>query len=758
MSEVLHSTQDDNDFSSEHLTHEDYTEVKPDSEYTVEDYADDGERLFYEISGFPRDHRISPELKELFSTLSDEPDNSGFDVPRHETARFTALGLEYQKTRHRYNPQIREMIQVAVLRDTLNDIHDRDLAIQKLNSVNNSWQPGFIRRIEKDILIEQRLKYYKQKDILKQKQDRLKELDLGYLIDEAISSTNIEKKEKQNVTRISEYNRIDMQIVNDGVMSESELERFNSFKSKQEEATINFEKRIRERKIESIKKEEKDKNDKYERRLKQYEEEKAKADEEAKINGEKSSFKKNPPKKPKNLSDKEIENKADDYTKMNAKRIQKFVKRVAIEEANKIVSFDNNYDHPELIAKQMKRDVTSLDDANGTSYSIHSSIEQEINKLFGNSDEGKAIFQEVEELFKLARDRYVNLFPRYHNYANRTLHAHYNEINELQNQIKALTNGYKKNVSKRVKEGAEKKLVEFKNEVSKIAFPEEDFSPDDIYFFSTGLVALNNNELKISTITPMDKRIIQKIPNSHAALLWEQEWSERTTDHDSIARRLLEQKIKIIDDTHESSFEKRQKALFEKYAINEPSTFNPITGEIYDTIQPEDLDLLEDVLPHIGSFIKDIAIDAGAENISLKSTRLEVINYLSGAWDLDVSQLYDQKSRLKVRAAELLYHNAGSEKAGKVLNRIVLETGAALYNKLSNEKREEFLRLIGSSADISSTEFYRIYRRRIIDPTERREVVARSFFIKGFLDYTQDKANPAISSFIDSLKKRQEIG
>jgi hypothetical protein len=153
--------------------------------------------------------------------------------------------------------------------------------------------------------------------------------------------------------------------------------------------------------------------------------------------------------------------------------------------------------------------------------------------------------------------------------------------------------------------------------------------------------------------------------------------------------------------------------------------------------------------------VDEVSLLPPEEDISLKSTRLEIIAFLSGDKEVKNSQLFGEGRKLKLRALEALLINAGSEKRDKVLARLIPELGMSVFHNLDTAFRTRFSQLVGANANVSRTDFYRIYRKSVPDPKLRRSLAERTLFVNEFQKYL--KGTSKMPSFFDSIKKKPVI-
>lgn len=672
-----------------------------------------GEELFYEISEFPFSHRVSPELCYLFSNVDSGPDDSGYYIPERTIATFTAIGLEYTKdakpVRYRYNEAFRRRIHAEVLRDFLKDITKKEDAIKRFEENNEYWEPEFKELVKKDVHERLKNEHRAKRDPLTKKRDKLISRDLGYTLDNKKLDDNYRKELRKKEDAIT-----DVEIVAAGVMTEDEVKSLHAFNAEKESFIDSFSEKMATKRKEKL------------------------------LNKE--------------PHDNDIDDKAASFGWTQKEALKEFVKRVHYREIKELRdNLDQNFERPKLIAMQMSSVFYGKN-----SYDINykeklSIIKEAIQKEFKDEDQEAALLQELDDFSKKVSHHYTELMPKYYEFANKRHYPDYEEINNLNNQITTLNSEYRKTIAEVPEQEAEEKTTAFKEKICKIYFEDLNEKPDNIYFFPTGIVARFGDRLIVGIASPLEEQVIQALPSPRVVPRWEYKWSSQRSSYDDIARRTLEKSLENapVDVT---SFGEREDALFKKYNIKKPPIFGAKNGFVYDSLQPEELELLEDVLPQIGDYIKGVEIDNGNEDISLKSIRLEALDYFSGTSDLEQSQLYNKNFCLKVRSANALYHFAGSEKDDKAFNRLAIETGIALYNSLSYQNRETFNRIIGKNADISSNEFYEAYRRRIVNPAERRRAVLRSFFVKGFIDHLQKKNNAVLNAYYDGLKKKRVLG
>ena len=191
--------------------------------------------------------------------------------------------------------------------------------------------------------------------------------------------------------------------------------------------------------------------------------------------------------------------------------------------------------------------------------------------------------------------------------------------------------------------------------------------------------------------------------------------------------------------------------------IQLPEVFDKETGKVHDSVQKDDYELLCDLLPIFGAFVKDVDLGVTDKDLNLTNTRLEIIGYLSGNNYDGHMMLVDKDCRLKLREINKLITGTVPEKIQKVYARISAELGVSLYENLPFKKKETFNGILGPNVEISEVGFFKLFHKSVSSPLERRRLMRRTIFLKEFNKYLAGKSDERMQRFFDDLKKKPQL-
>lgn len=205
--------------------------------------------------------------------------------------------------------------------------------------------------------------------------------------------------------------------------------------------------------------------------------------------------------------------------------------------------------------------------------------------------------------------------------------------------------------------------------------------------------------------------------------------------------------------TIQARFERDLLDMEEQYMLEPRPLLDVASGKVYEEIQPIDKELLGYLLPKIGPFINGIDLSNPSGETTLKSTRLSIMEFMSGDSVSGDSLLCTHEGLIKIRVFEELLKNTEPEKYGKAVARLNAAVGEALYSRLSHEQLQDFRKLLGKKVDVSRTSFYAFFGKTIADRDTRKRIAERTFFLKAFNAYMGGKVSDNLKEYFDGLKK-----
>lgn len=279
---------------------------------------------------------------------------------------------------------------------------------------------------------------------------------------------------------------------------------------------------------------------------------------------------------------------------------------------------------------------------------------------------------------------------------------------------------------------------------------------ENVFINNTGVtVLMEDGSLMMKGVSPLDKRIIDVIGDDKRKECWINAWTNNSQREDDVTRSLLKDEIAENAPAMEDDHDARIKELADLYKIDLPVLFDEKTGKIFDSIQENDVKVLEKLMPIMGDFVRGVSLTQFNEDNSLAKTRLEIVDYLSGSFYTDTMTLVRGDCRLNVREIDKMIKSAGIEKEPRAIARVAAELGISLFNHLSVEERSELDTIVGSNIHISESDFYRVFRKSIPNVTERSKVMKRTVFLWEFNKYLANKPDGVLKGFFDHVKEHR---
>ena len=436
--------------------------------------------------------------------------------------------------------------------------------------------------------------------------------------------------------------------------------------------------------------------------------------------------------------------------------LERYVSSIGVAEGQKFIDRSNGEDRH--IGNSILRKLTSEDSKELKEYRVDPSQEKELifDQLERNGlAEDPELLKILSDIEKTTTEYYGELCPQYIRIREIIKHPKAGEYSKLLSEDLALREAHESFVEHRSFEIANDRLVAFKNRVAETFFP--DTKIQDIYFVPTGAAIMTTEgHFQTATFSPLSERILALFSDESAEAVWRKKWTEHAHEYDVPVRGALEVDYEKNARSFTDDFDERMKSLAERFQLDFPETLSLFSGRVHESLQPSDSELLEYLMPKVGNFIKGVNL-SHEKNLSLKSVRLEILGFLSGDKNVENSSLFADDQKLKIRALERLIIDAGPEKYDKVAARLVPELGISVFHGLDADARAEFSRLVGSRADVSRTEFYRVYRKSISDPKARRDLAERTIFLAEFSKYLKGESSLATTEFFDKIKKKPAL-
>lgn len=303
------------------------------------------------------------------------------------------------------------------------------------------------------------------------------------------------------------------------------------------------------------------------------------------------------------------------------------------------------------------------------------------------------------------------------------------------------------------------RFLDIKKRIAKVIVPKEAGPVDEIFFFSTGFVIRKKDGSYAQHAgSPLDERIMAVFSNDQQRSRWRSYWNEVKQNDQKAVISFLEKNIKSKMESVEDYDDVALKELMTIYQLNGPQIIDKKTGAIMDSsITSKEIETLKFVLPKLGPFIEGFDNSDTAKEITLKSTRLNMMDYLSGKRFLAESLLCTSDRKIKIRVFQKLIDNSEPEKNDKIMARLTTAVAAALFERLDEEQHDRFSAIVGNRADVSVSDFYKVYQTRIPDDKVRRRVAERTFFLKAFNAYINGIANGETTKFFESIKRISKI-
>lgn len=666
-----------------------------------------GESFFRELSGVPEDYHVSAEHKLLFSTICNDPDNSNFPVLHDDTATFTTFGLEYNGGRLPFLPEYQSLIHQTVLKKYLAESASADDFYSRLNNENHNWQTAI-----EDYIYDNFFEDFKRPfDEEKMQQWEIRK----ELINEQNSTKRRREKQEQKNYRderkVDEHYTEDLHqyLLENNILTPQEIKDYEYKKNTIYRICVDFGREI---------------EDFYNSG-----------------NAEDSEIKKS-------------------YAKEASEKLKIYLEEVAREEVESIEK-NPEVSFKESTISKLKKKIPSISERINAD-NQRGGVFEFVKSHYDIDD------NELHNIIKRAKDRCINYFSHL---APEYIDAYDEFYNSNSEEINSITKQYHGASGKEYRESREEEwlnekmqpiIEKIKVSAKSVAFSDLGDEVKEMFFFPTGIVVRTESGLpKSAIISPIDKRILKGIDDPEVENVWKDFWRTKQADYDNIARGVIETDLKRnlyrSMDGVDQEIATFTKELDERDQIKVQKIFDPLTGHIYGGIQPDDISILESLSSNFGNFIYGIDFGLPKKETSLKSTRLEILDFLSGRSSGENLLLVEKNQRLNIDFVKELLNNAGPEKHDKAYSRIASELGIALYNQLPDSKRIIYRDIIGNSVNVSRANFYKAYRENIVDPDKRRRITERTLFLRDFIDYTKGETNPVITKFFDGLKKNLAI-
>ena len=657
-----------------------------------------GEQLLRSISNLPPEHHFSAEQKFLFSTISDMSDQTNFPISpnTHENAIFTSFGLEYKNRRYPFTKQYQTLAHHAALSSIAQEVNSQEEFVTHLESKNEDWCKLLKESYEKQARLVATERFH--------------------------SAMNSKRLEAQKYSRARslwdsyEKGPLNKAIIEEIISKAKKYYRNCSPEGRTIESAKEF---VESRGFDAFSKKAKELKDRYPGYV------------DARNN---------------------LKRKLDGYTIKITDILDDYLDSIGLNEAR---SFKKQTDgHSQHIYKTIINKVKNrekdmpLEEAKGLLY----------NRLFldfdASEDEKGDLQKVIDKVTTKAINYYGTIIPELSSYDEKPREFYEKELYRVRSEMQQLLHS-KRSIIDNMSERITSSYIDtFKNRIAEIVFPNA--KTEDIYLLPTGVVIKDsNNNLFSKDFSPLSEHILALFTDEATEAAWRIGWAKHAHDYDVPVRAFLKKNLKQNALNNTDSLDGKLSELSERFQVSYPESISIETGRIAESLQPNDYELLKSILPTISGFVNEISLLPPERDINLKSTRLEVISFLSGESELKNSQLFGDGRKLKLRALEALLLSAGPEKREKVAARLIPELGISVFYSLSTDARSKFSQLVGANANVSRTEFYRIYRRSVPDPKLRRSLAERTFFINEFQKYL--KGTSTMSEYFDSIKKKPAI-
>ena len=661
-----------------------------------------------ESLSLPPDYHFSAEQTWLLSTVSvDRKDNSGFPVsPQDDKSAqggfFTTFGLEYQGVRYPYTDKYRDFANRAVLASLAEGANTRDEFIARLENKNENWEGPLRAMYEKKVrpALTRELQ-----TIINEKRSEANKFRHG---------KDLWNKYKAGPISISARSDVSAAAKKIYYEASPEGKTIEAAEAAARKAINESGKRF---------------NDKLFKKFRDNYPGFVEAERTAK-------------------------DKSHKFCGVALRYLTEYSDSIGIYEAQKYEhNDDSNSNHiHELIIEKIGNKET-----NSSPKEMEERFDSQIYSGFDIDDEtvnnkDNQLRRAILEATEKAARYYDSLIPEFSTYSDKPIEYYVKNHERAQRELdklKEVKDSIPSFVSKRVAS----EISKFKSRIAKAIFP--DIEVKDVYLLPTGIVAKDSEgNLRTEVISPLSERILSLLDNDSEREMWREEWKNHMHDYDaavcaSLKKSCQKEALNIADSLDEDLDE-----LSKRFQIEYPEIFDAKTGRIYQSLQPYDYEVLKTILPATGGFIDGISL-APSEDVTLKSTRLEIISFLSGEREVKESLLFDEGRKLKLRALESILMNAGPEKLNKAMARLVPELGISVFHNLNTASRSEFSRLVAHRTDVPRTVFYSVYRQSVLDPGRRRSLVERTIFLDEFQKYLGGKST--IPEFFDKIKKKESL-
>ena len=701
---------------SEHLNHpsESIEQESQDSQIIS------GEQLLRSIPKheFPPDYHFSAEQKYLFSTVSNVEDQTNFPVsPKaRDKAIFTSFGLEYDDRRYPFTKQYRNLTHRVALSAIAEEVESRDEFIARLESKNEDWQK-LLEKIYSGPAYSAATgtfhSTFESKRLEKQKYFRAISLwekyENGPMNKTALRSFLLDAKrlyrtygpEGRTIQAAEDY------IRSQGLDPKSSTKRVLEIKKQYDgysEARENLNAKASEYATEAF----------------------------DALNEYLDSIGMNEARKYKNQEDK------------NSQRIYELVTNKV---RNREIDMPTEEAEALLRSRLLSRLDTPKEDAEKELHSSRPDVPKEVAE--------KDLHTMINQARMKATDYYVTVIPELSLYAEKPKGFYEKEDLRINSEMTQLLDSKQILIDELANRIVRSNIEKIKARIIETIFPNTEAK--DVYLLPTGAVIKSSRDgvLLSEAISPLSERILALFADENIQAAWRTNWAKHAHDYDEPIRVFLKEDIEQNAPSNADSLDKKLSELSKRFQIDYPEPLNIATGAVSESLQPDDYELLENLLPTIGGFIDGISLSPPEGDISLKTTRLEILSFLSGDREVRNSQLFDYGRRLKLRALETLLLSAGPDKRGKAAARLVPELGIAVFHHLDDAARAKFSQLVGAIANVSQTEFYRVFRKSVTDPKIRRNLVERAIFVNEFRKYL--KGTSAMSDYFDGIKKKTVI-
>lgn len=672
-----------------------------------------GENLFRELARLPDDYHISAEHKLLFSAISATDDHSNFPIPIRDKAIFTTFGLEYGSTRYPFTAEYQEIIHKAILKNRLSDSSDIDDFYSRLDDENSSWRVPLQRVFfDRCIPIAKQLFNFRINEINQ---------SITELKDKRPAQLKSDKKDLAGnyIDDVGEYyeEKFKEYAINRKLLTEEEIEEYDNFSFL---------------KIAEL----------FERKLK-------------------TAYKNN------------YQGGSSKYSVLSKKYFsetknifRRYLAFLAQSQISSIVSSDSNLDlvSPENVHDELNSRIgatlKSTDRNGASSKGVDKCREALYRKLrqYRHIAKNTDILEFIQNSEAATSAYYGSIAPRYLDAQERFFTPNGKEMLQLEERKRALQRNKDLFINEAAARETGKAINKFQKSVAEVIFSgRKDI--DNLFFFPTGVIArLESGSVLTSVISPLDDRLVKPFEDdSDVAVLWQKSWLEKQNKYDKVALSAVHDAIDREALAAKDATDSMVYDFFEHNQIKKPDYFDANTGKIYGDAQIEDIEFLEPLISHFGDFIDSVNLKTTERGVTLKSTRLEIISFLSGDSDGEFMLLCAPHRSLSVNIIRSLFDNTDKEKHDKAYSRLLSEVGVSLYNDLSGNKLKEYRTLAGDSLNISDATFYKAYGKIVSDATVRRELIERTIFIKDFIDYIKGEIDPVKASFFDSLKKKPAL-